>query len=90
MSAFLTGDYGGELEAIYCDVVDTDVVTTDDAGEQVMGRIGLGIKFKPDLVNNIPKDCPLTRQRELRDLGSFATCIQCSHSILDDGSTIEC
>jgi hypothetical protein len=87
----LRDDIGLELLGIQCKALGgIDVVTHNEAGEQVMGRLGMATTVDPNIVSGAPENCPLTLESAGRELANFAVCKQCPHAtILEDTEWME-
>jgi hypothetical protein len=91
----LVGNYG-EVDSIFCDVADMDVVSKDDGGTLAMTGKGYYTTLKASGASNIPAECPLLIDQEEfvgghgRNLGQFAVCVSCPHSSIDQVGPTEC
>lgn len=88
----LVGIYG-EVDNIYCEVADLEVVGRKDDGQQAMTGDGFHTTLTP--AEGIPAECPLLIDPDecfggsARNLGQFAICMDCPHSISEqDGMTV--
>jgi hypothetical protein len=78
----LEGNLIEEADAIHCGAVNVDVVISDWGGNQIMSSIGRVLSIDRNVVTSAPEDCPLTMPGGLRELGDFATCLECRYGSL--------
>jgi hypothetical protein len=86
----LTGEYGEALTSIECEAIGHDVIAVDDDGNQVQTRVGRATQIQRGYLKSAPEDCPLTLEKEAREIGSFTVCNTCPHSLLESDGAIEC
>ena len=85
----ICGNYGEDLQAIYCAASNIDVLTLDYDENQAVSPAALVATKQPTPYRNAPEGCILTLTPADRKLGSLVICKTCPHATLEGEFSVE-